>query len=150
FLATFAWDKHLRILHRYTTWWGAHYLTWAPLVKVRVEGREHLEAGKAYVYVANHQSMVDILAVFSSGLDFKWVSKIENFFVPFIGWNMILNRYIHLNRGKKPSIIRMYKACDAWLKDGISVFMFPEGTRSSDGEMKEFFLGAFKIACANN
>jgi 1-acyl-sn-glycerol-3-phosphate acyltransferase len=150
FLATFLWDKHLRILHRYTTWWGAHYLLWAPLVKVRVEGREHLEKGTPYVYVANHQSMVDILAVFSTGLDFKWVSKIENFFVPFIGWNMILNRYIHLNRGRKPSIVRMYKTCNAWIQGGISVFMFPEGTRSPDGEMLEFFQGAFKIACTND
>jgi 1-acyl-sn-glycerol-3-phosphate acyltransferase len=149
FLGTVFWDKNVRLLHRYTTWWGAHYLTWAPLVPVRIEGREHVEKGKPVVFVANHQSMVDILAVFATGLDFKWVSKIENFFVPFIGWNMLMNRYISLDRGKKPSIIRMYKACNGWLKDGISVFMFPEGTRSPDGELQEFFLGAFKIACAN-
>jgi 1-acyl-sn-glycerol-3-phosphate acyltransferase len=150
FLLTFAWDRNLRILHRYTTWWGAHYLTRAPYVTVVVEGREHLEPGRSYVYVANHQSMVDILAVFSTGLDFKWVSKLENFFVPFVGWNMVLNRYISLRRGHKPSIVRMYRTCDAWIAAGLSVFMFPEGTRSPDGEMKEFFAGAFKIAVKND
>ncbi len=149
FLGTFLWDKNLRILHRYTTAWGAHYLTWAPLVDVVVEGKERLEPGRSYVYVSNHQSMVDILAVFTTGLDFKWVSKVENFFVPFIGWNMILNRYISLRRGHKPSIIRMYRTCDAWIAAGLSVFMFPEGTRSPDGEMKEFFQGAFKISAKN-
>lgn len=149
FLVTFPFDRHVRLLHRYTCHWGAHYLTWAPLVKSEVVGLEHLKPGQPYVYVSNHQSMVDILAVFATKLDFKWVSKIENFFVPFIGWNMILNRYISLRRGYKPSIIRMYKRCDAWLKDGISVFMFPEGTRSANGEMQEFFQGAFKISVKN-
>jgi 1-acyl-sn-glycerol-3-phosphate acyltransferase len=149
FLATFAWDKRLHVLHRYTTWWGAHYLVRAPLVEVLIEGRERLQPGQPYVYVSNHQSMADILAVFSIGLDFKWVSKIENFFAPFIGWNMILNRYISLRRGHKPSIVRMYARTDAWLAAGISVFMFPEGTRSPDGEMQEFFQGAFKIATKN-
>jgi 1-acyl-sn-glycerol-3-phosphate acyltransferase len=149
FLGTFFWDRHLQILHRYTTWWGAHYLTRAPLVPWAVEGKEHLRPGVPYVYVSNHQSMVDILAVFATELSFKWVSKVENFFVPFIGWNMILNRYISLRRGHKPSIIRMYKRCNEWLGAGISVFMFPEGTRSPDGEMKEFFQGAFKISVSN-
>jgi 1-acyl-sn-glycerol-3-phosphate acyltransferase len=149
FLVTFTWDRHLRILHRYTCRWGAHYLVWAPLVRTEVTGKEHLLPDRPYVYVSNHQSMVDILAVFATRLDFKWVSKIENFFVPFIGWNMILNRYISLRRGYKPSIIRMYKRCDAWLKDGISVFMFPEGTRSPNGELQEFFQGAFKISIKN-
>jgi 1-acyl-sn-glycerol-3-phosphate acyltransferase len=150
FLGTVLWDRNLRLLHRYTTWWGAHYLTRAPLVTVVVEGRAGLDPNRSYVYVANHQSMVDILAVFSTGLDFKWVSKVENFFVPFIGWNMILNRYISLRRGHKPSIVRMYKTCDAWIAAGLSVFMFPEGTRSPDGDIKEFFQGAFKIATKND
>jgi 1-acyl-sn-glycerol-3-phosphate acyltransferase len=149
FLVTFAWDRRLRILHRYTSAWGAHYLSRAPLAGTRVEGREHLKDDVAYVYVSNHQSMVDILAVFATGLDYKWVSKIENFIAPFIGWTMVLNGYIALRRGHLPSILRMFRRCEACLKRGISVFVFPEGTRSPDGNLQRFYRGAFVLSARN-
>src|SRR5262249_39679173 len=94
FLATFAFDRRPRLLHRYTSAWGGHYRSRAPLAGVTVEGREHVPRDRPCVFVSNHQSMVDILAVFATGLDYKWVSKIENFYAPFIGWNMALNGYI--------------------------------------------------------
>jgi len=54
---------------------------------------------RACIYVSNHQSMVDILAVFALRTPFLWVSKVENFLVPFLGWNMWLNGYVPLKRG---------------------------------------------------
>ena len=149
FLLTFAWDKKLRLLHRYTSVWGGHYLAWAPFAGVRVEGRENVAVGRPYVFVSNHQSMVDILAVFATGLDYKWVSKVENFYAPFIGWNMALNRYIPLKRGHLPSILRMFRRCEATLAQGSSVFVFPEGTRSPDGNLQRFFRGAFVLSARN-
>jgi 1-acyl-sn-glycerol-3-phosphate acyltransferase len=146
FLVTVAFDDHLRLLHRYTSAWGAHYLTRAPMVQTRVLGREHVRAGQTYVFVSNHQSMVDILAVFATGLDYKWVSKVENFFAPFIGWAMVLNGYIPLKRGHLPSILRMFRRCERALKKGDSVFVFPEGTRSPDGDIQSFFRGAFLLS----
>ncbi len=76
----------------YTSYWGAHYLAWAPFASVRVEGLEHASLGRPCVYVVNHQSMVDILAVFATHLPYLWVSKVENFYAPFLGWNMWLKR----------------------------------------------------------
>ena len=61
-------------------------------------------------------------------------SKVENFKVPFIGWNMRLNQYIELRRGDRGSIMQMMKACERTLDQGNSIMMFPEGTRSSTGD----------------
>jgi len=149
FLCTFAWDRRLRLLHRYTSAWGGHYLAWAPFAGVEVTGRENVPEGRAYVFVSNHQSMVDILAVFATGLDYKWVSKVENFYAPFIGWTMVLNRYVPLRRGHLPSILRMFRRCEAALAGGSSVFVFPEGTRSPDGSLQRFFRGAFVLSARN-
>lgn len=149
FLATFAWDRRLLWLHRFTSVWGGHYLAWAPFAGVVVEGREHVAEGRACVFVSNHQSMVDILAVFATGFDYKWVSKVENFYAPFIGWTMVLNRYIPLKRGHLPSILRMFRRCEAALAAGSSVFVFPEGTRSPDGNLQRFFRGAFVLSVRN-
>lgn len=146
FVFTFVWDKNLRILHRYTTRWGGHYLLWAPLVETEIRGREKIDPKKRYVYVSNHQSMVDVLAVFSTGLDFKWVSKVENFYAPFIGWAMALNRYVPLKRGRLPSVMRMFRRCIRWLERGESLWIFPEGTRSPDGKLQPFHRGAFGLA----
>jgi 1-acyl-sn-glycerol-3-phosphate acyltransferase len=77
---------------------------------------------------------------------FKWVSKIENFRIPFIGWNMWLNRYIRLKRGDRASVVRMLRECEQVLADGNSIMMFPEGTRSPDGRLRAFKTGAFALA----
>ena len=77
------------------------------------------------------------------------MSKIENFRIPCIGWNMRLNEYIELRRGDKQSIAEMMKACDESLGQGNSIMMFPEGTRSADGRLKSFKHGAFTLALRN-
>jgi 1-acyl-sn-glycerol-3-phosphate acyltransferase len=77
---------------------------------------------------------------------FKWVSKVENFRIPFIGWNMSLNRYIKLKRGDRSSVVRMMAECEKTLARGSSIMMFPEGTRSPDGRLRAFKPGAFELA----
>jgi len=143
------WDPKRRLLHRFTSLWGAHYLAWAPFASVEVEGRERCRDLPACVYVSNHQSMVDILAVFAIRLPLLWVSKLENFYVPFLGWTMWLNNYVPVKRGNLASIRRMLRRCERALQGGSSLFVFPEGTRSNDGNLKRFFRGAFWIAARN-
>jgi 1-acyl-sn-glycerol-3-phosphate acyltransferase len=140
------WDRKKRALHAFTSFWGAHYLAWAPFASVRVEGRALGLAARPCVYVSNHQSMVDILAVFATYLPYRWVSKRENFYAPFLGWTMWLNGYVPLRRGHLPSIRRMLRRCQAELGAGNSLFVFPEGTRSDDGQLKDFYRGAFWLA----
>src|SRR5262249_3987652 len=75
--------------------------------------------------------------------------KIENFYVPFLGWNMWLNNYVPLRRGYLPSIMRMVRTCQRRIKEGHCLFVFPEGTRSPDGNLIRFYPGAFRLAVRN-
>jgi 1-acyl-sn-glycerol-3-phosphate acyltransferase len=146
FLLTAPFDPKRRLLARFTSAWGAHYLSRAPLAGTRVIGLEKIPRDQPCVVVANHQSMVDILAVFGTRVPMLWVSKVENFYAPFLGWNMALNRYIPLKRGRLRSIVRMVRTCLRRLAEGDHIFIFPEGTRSPDGQMIAFYDGAFRIA----
>ena len=146
---TAPFDRRKVVLHRFTCFWSSLYSWLNPIWRVKVEGREKIRSGVTYVMVANHQSLLDILILFRLFAHFKWVSKIENFSIPCIGWNMRLNEYIELRRGDKRSIVEMMTACDATLSQGNSIMMFPEGTRSMDGNLKTFKHGAFTLALRN-
>jgi 1-acyl-sn-glycerol-3-phosphate acyltransferase len=143
---TVLFDRRLACLHAFTCFWGSLYTWFNPLWPVRVDGREHIRADQHYVMVANHLSLLDILVLFRLFRHFKWVSKIENFRIPMIGWNMSMNRYIKLRRGSRESVIEMMETCRQTLGQGNSIMMFPEGTRSPDGRMRDFKPGAFELA----
>ena len=145
-LITRPFDRRLRLLHLFTCFWGSFYTWIMPPWRIRIEGRENIRKGATYMVVSNHQSQLDILVAFRIFFHFKWVSKIEIFKIPIIGWNMSLNRYIKLKRGDKESIEKMMKECEDRIDEGSSVYFFPEGTRSRDGSVKEFKLGAFQLA----
>ncbi|MCP3984552.1 MAG: 1-acyl-sn-glycerol-3-phosphate acyltransferase [bacterium] len=139
-------DKRLFLLHKLTCFWASLY-TWVnPVWQVSIEGREKIRRDETYVMVSNHLSTIDIFVVFRLFTHFKWISKIENFRLPFIGWNMRLNRYIELRRGERASVMQMFRACEQTLADGNSIMMFPEGTRSVDGKLRPFKPGAFELA----
>ena len=104
-LLTVLFDKRLVLLHYFSSFWASIYLWIMPAWSVSIEGRENIKK-KTYVVVSNHQSLLDILVAFRIFFPFKWVSKAEIFKLPFIGWNMTLNRYIKLIRGDKESIRR--------------------------------------------
>jgi len=143
---TSPFDRRKRLLHQFTCFWASLYTWFNPAWPVRVEGREKVRPGATYLMVANHQSLLDILVLFRTFVHFKWLSKIENFRVPLIGWNMTLNRYIKLKRGDPASIERMFESCRRTLRQGSSIMVFPEGTRSPDGRMRDFKTGAFELA----
>ena len=145
-LVTRPFDPRLRALHLFTCAWASLYTWFNPAWPVTVSGREHIARGVPYVMVANHQSFLDILVLFRLFRHFKWVSKLENFRVPCIGWNMSLNGYIPLRRGDTKSIAAMMNAGARTLAAGSSVLMFPEGTRSVDGKLRTFKRGGFSLA----
>jgi 1-acyl-sn-glycerol-3-phosphate acyltransferase len=147
FAITAAFDRRRAVLHLYTCAWAYHYVRLLPLWVAEFNGVERIRGDRTYVLVANHQSLGDILVLFGLFKHFKWVSKRAIFRVPFIGWNMWLNDYVALTRGDPASIEQMMQACRAHLRRGSSVMMFPEGTRSLDGEIKPFKHGAFTLAC---
>jgi len=143
---TLPFDRRKVILHRLTCFWAALYTWLNPAWSVKVVGREKVDPHETYVMVANHQSLLDIFVLFRLFRHFKWVSKIENFRIPFIGWNMHLNNYIQLKRGDRSSVAVMLRACRENLAAGNSIMMFPEGTRSPTGRLRGFKPGAFDLA----
>ena len=143
---TAPFDPKKRWLHLFTCFWASLYSWFNPAWRVHVEGREKIRRDATYVMVANHQSLLDILVLFRLFAHFKWVSKIENFRIPCIGWNMSLNGYVKLRRGDKQSIGEMMAASARVLDEGNSIMMFPEGTRSPDGRLRTFKHGAFTLA----
>ena len=145
-LLTVLFDKRLVLLHLFSSFWSSVYLWAMPAWSVRVQGRDTVRLRDRYVIVSNHQSVLDVLVAFRLFFPFKWVSKAEVFKIPFIGWNMYLNRYIKLKRGDKRGIAKMFVDCEKTLAEGNSLFVFPEGTRSETGSLKPFKSGAFILA----
>ncbi len=143
---TTPFDRNLRVLHQYSCFWSTLYIWVSPFWWVKVSGKEHVDRKQAYVMVSNHQSMVDILVIYKSFLHFKWVSKKSMFKAPLLGWNMWLNKYVGIERGDAASREKCLAECRDWLNKGSSVVFFPEGTRSKDGAMAPFKIGAFRAA----
>ena len=145
-LLTFWWDKRTWILHRYSIFWAMFYIWCNPLWKIDIKGRKNIRKRKTYVIISNHQSALDIVILYRLGTHFKWIAKRELFKVPFVGWNLILNRHVPVDRNSSRSAMVMMKKAVDHLKQGSSILVFPEGTRSGDGAIKRFKDGAFIIA----
>ncbi len=117
-------------------------------VDLKLSGIEHADDNVPCVLVANHLSSLDIpvLGAFLSG-DYRWVAKRELFRIPFLGWHLWASGHIPVDRkGGKTAIAALQKRFDRCLKRGACILLFPEGTRSADGEMQRFKLGAFYAA----
>lgn len=121
-----------------------------PIWKIKVEGRDKVDKDMIYVIISNHQSILDILLMNSLRFKYKWISKIENMKVPFIGWYLRMADYLVIDRGNPESKEKMIEDALLCLKKGISIMMFPEGTRSVDGEIGFFKRGAFQLAISAN
>jgi 1-acyl-sn-glycerol-3-phosphate acyltransferase len=121
-----------------------------PIWTIRTEGKAKADKGTTYVIISNHQSLLDILIINSLLYKYKWVSKIENFKVPIIGWYLNMARYITVDRGNEESKTGMLDKSYNCLKNKTSIMIFPEGTRSTESEIGFFKRGAFQLAIQAN
>lgn len=117
-----------------------------PLWKFKVKGPFPENPRNPYVMVSNHESFVDILLISHLPWEMKWLSKTENFKIPVAGWNMRLAKDIQLVRGDHESGAAAMVECAKRLDQKVSVMIFPEGTRSFEGDLLPFKPGAFKLA----
>ncbi|CAN1326096.1 1-acyl-sn-glycerol-3-phosphate acyltransferase LPAT1, chloroplastic, partial [Linum perenne] len=139
-------DQYRRKAHHViaSTW---AKLTITPFFNIKFQGVENLPpADTPAVYVSNHQSFLDIYTLLTLGRNFKFISKTAIFLYPIIGWAMSMLGMIPLKRMDSKSHMECLKRCTDLVKKGASVFFFPEGTRSKDGNLGAFKKGAFSIA----
>ena len=143
-------DRERIITHWLLVYQGLILSHLMPIWKTDITGIEKVVRGTTYVIISNHQSILDILFMNCLRYKFKWVSKIENIKVPVLGWYILMADYITVNRGNEESKIRMLEKSFRCLKRGISIMIFPEGTRSTDKEIGFFKRGAFELALLAN
>jgi 1-acyl-sn-glycerol-3-phosphate acyltransferase len=118
-----------------------------PLWKFHVEGEAPADVdARPYVVVANHESLADPFLLSWLPWDMRWVAKRELFEIPLIGLVFKFSGDIPLVRGESGSIKSTMAACRESLDNGMSIMMFPEGTRSKNGQLLSFKDGAFRLA----
>lgn len=124
---------------------------WLLLVPIKVTGCENVDSNQSYVFVANHQSFLDVFAVYGwLPNNFKWLMKKELRKIPFVGTACAVAGHIFVDRSNPRAAMESLTYIKTQLHDGISTVIFPEGTRTRTGEMGRFKQGAFKIAMDMN
>lgn len=135
-----------RFAFHFGTIWG-RILCWANWTRVDVMGRDKVSPGQAYVIMMNHQSHFDILAFYGHwGRQFRWVMKEELRKMPFLGWGCVALRNVFVDRTDRAKAIASLRAARPLFDQGISVLIFPEGTRGHEDRMRDFKKGGFMMA----
>jgi len=117
------------------------------LTRVSVHGLEHIRDGQAYVIMSNHQSFFDVWAFYSRfPLPFRWVLKEELRRMPFLGPSCARMGCVFVDRKDRAKSIQRLRDARPLFEQGISLMIFPEGTRSADGHLQHFKKGGFHVA----
>ncbi len=126
--------------------WGRVNL-WAAGVKVAITGLENIDSRGSYIFISNHQGWFDIFTALGKlPVRFSWLAKEELFKIPILGQAMSRAGYIPIDRSDhRKALIGMNRAARV-IRQGTSVFIFPEGTRSADGVIRDFKKGGFVLA----
>lgn len=127
-------------------WWGRVMIR-VLLLPVKVEGRENLQQGQSYVFVSNHQGAYDIFLIYGYlGRNFKWMMKHQLRKMPFIGKACEAAHHIFVDKRGPSRIRESYEQARQTLREGMSLVVFPEGSRTFTGHMGNFRRGAFMLA----
>lgn len=126
--------------------WGKVNL-WSAGVTVQVKGLENIGHENPYIYAANHQSWFDIFAILGKlPVQFRWLAKEELFKIPVLGTAMLANGYIPIDRSDRRKAFASLNQAAEKVRNGTSIVIFPEGTRSLDGKLQDFRMGGFVLA----
>lgn len=132
--------------HRCARVWGMVNLA-AAGVRVRLSGVDRIDPNRAYIFAANHQGWFDIFSILAKlPVHFSWLAKKELFRLPVLGSAMAATGYIPIDRTDHRGALESMNLAAMRVKSGTSVVIFPEGTRSPDGVLREFKKGGFMLA----
>jgi 1-acyl-sn-glycerol-3-phosphate acyltransferase len=146
FLTTAWWDRGRRIAGRVFRWGARVLMAMNPFWKLRVIGPRPDRRSHPLVVVSNHESLADVVLIGTLPWEMKWLSKRENFRFPFLGLMMWMAGDVSVSRDDPHSRAEAYAELGRWIDRGVSVMLFPEGTRSRTEEMLPFRSGAFRLA----
>jgi 1-acyl-sn-glycerol-3-phosphate acyltransferase len=116
-------------------------------IRLTVRGSENLRRGQTYVYVANHASLLDIPCTLAGVPDrIRIVYKKELEAIPLFGWQLKWGNYIPIERANRSGAMRSLEEAARKIREGASVLLYAEGTRTTDGKLRAFKRGAFNLA----
>jgi 1-acyl-sn-glycerol-3-phosphate acyltransferase len=139
-------DPTGRAYHAHARAWGRIGLLLAG-VRLEVTGTENVPAEGPVIYMSNHQGNFDILSLFLAiPRQFSWIAKEELFSIPVFGHSMARAGYVPLDRSDGRRAFKSIEGAAAMIKSGKSVVIFPEGTRTTDGNLLPFKRGGFLLA----
>ena len=142
-----AFDPHGKHVYFVTRFWSWMLLAMGR-INVKVRGLARLDANRQYLFMANHQSNIDIPVLIKClpAFQLRWIAKRELLWVPFFGWAMWAGKHITVDRADGAGARKSLLKASQRIANGISVVVFPEGTRSSDGRLLPFKRGGFLLA----
>ncbi len=139
-------ERDGRTYHRVARLWSKIGLL-AAGVTVEVEGADLIPLDQPIIFMGNHQGNFDIMALFQSiPIRFNWLAKEELFRIPLFGRSMQAAGYIPVNRGDGRDSLKSLDKAARLVSGGTSIAIFPEGTRSNDGNLLPFKRGGFILA----
>lgn len=142
-------DPTGRMTHLFARIWARGILA-AAGIKVEVQGLENLTLGSPLILASNHQGFFDIFALFAYvPIRFGWITKKELFRIPIFGYAMKRFGNIRIDRSNKENAREGLQAAARKIREGQSIIIFPEGTRSLDGRLLPFKKGCFHLAEAS-
>lgn len=128
---------------------------WSPVLlrgagaRLEVSGLENVDFSRPHLFVANHESMIEVCALFMAvPVPLRFMLKASLGRVPFLGWYTRAMGMVLLRRGDPSAVSRQLDRAAGLLRNGHSLAAFPEGTRSRDGSVGPFKSGAFRVAIA--
>ncbi len=128
--------------------WGASILATCK-ARIAAEGLEKLDPSRSYVVMSNHHSLFDIPTMLTTmPFPFRMMAKASLFKIPFMGWYMSRVGYIPVEREDPRQARRSLEEAGRRVSSGLSVLVFPEGTRSPEGKVRRFKRGGFNLARA--
>ena len=142
YVASF-FDANGNLAHRCNSQWARTSLALAGL-RVHIEGQERLNPQNTYIFMPNHASFLDTLLAFANiPCDSRNIIKEEVFSIPLLGLILRRSGHIPLDRKNPWKALESLREAADLLKEGISVIVFPEGTRTPNGEIQEFKTALF-------
>jgi 1-acyl-sn-glycerol-3-phosphate acyltransferase len=140
-------ERHGKHVYRINQLWS-----WLILhvggISLKTAGLTHIDPNEKYVFMVNHQSNIDIPVLINSlsQLQLRWIAKKELLWVPFFGWAMWASKHITIDRHNPLGAAKTLQRAQDRIAAGISVVVFPEGTRSRDSKLLRFKKGGFRLA----